>query len=79
VIASDAVPMKRILEGEKCGLVFRSGNATALAKTILEIYESDIDYGKNGKEAVTNKYNWENDEKRLVEAISRFRVQQSDQ
>jgi glycosyltransferase involved in cell wall biosynthesis len=69
VIASDSVPMKRIMEEEKCGLTFKNGDAKDLAKTILELYRSDYNYGKNGMEAVEKKYNWGIDEKRLIEAI----------
>ncbi len=72
VISSDALPIKRILDEEKCGLTFKSGDANALSRAILKIYNTDFDYGKSGIEAVKRKYNWEEDEKRLIQAIRLF-------
>jgi glycosyltransferase involved in cell wall biosynthesis len=72
VISSDAVPMKRILEEKKCGLVFKSGDAKSLSSAILEMYKSHNDYGNNCVEAVRNEYNWENDGKRLIQIIQHF-------
>ena len=69
VVSSDAQPMKRIIDEEQCGLTFESGNADRLAKAILEVFHSSIDYGKNGKESVRCKYNWQEDEKRLYGMI----------
>jgi glycosyltransferase involved in cell wall biosynthesis len=72
VIATDSIPMKRIMEEEQCGLTFESGNAQDLSKTVIELYRSEIDYGKNGIKAVQQKYNWEDDKKRLLEVIQKF-------
>lgn len=72
VVASDAIPMKRILDEEKCGIAFLSGNKDDLASAIHKIYSSRFDYGCNGKIAVQEKYNWEEDEKRLLLALNRI-------
>jgi glycosyltransferase involved in cell wall biosynthesis len=70
VLASDSLPIKRILEEEKCGLTFKSGDAKDLTRNVLNICESQYDYGKNGVEAIRRKYNWHEDEKRLLKAVS---------
>jgi glycosyltransferase involved in cell wall biosynthesis len=69
VIASDSIPMKRILEEEKCGLTFRSGDDSDLSRIIVELNNSDNTYGSNGISAVKQKYNWDEDEKRLINVI----------
>ena len=69
VVAADSIPMKRILEEEQCGLTFESGNTRDLIKRVMELYHSEIDYGKNGIKAVQWKYNWANDEMRLIDVI----------
>lgn len=69
VISSDAIPMKRILEEEKCGVAFKSGSSADLADAVIKLYNSDFDWGAHGINAVNIKYNWEQDEKRLLKAI----------
>jgi glycosyltransferase involved in cell wall biosynthesis len=69
VIASDAPPMRRIILEEGCGKIFNSGDSIELSDAILSVYESDMDYGANGKQAILNKYNWREDEKRLIRLI----------
>jgi glycosyltransferase involved in cell wall biosynthesis len=72
VVASDAVPLKRILNEEQCGITFKSGDVNDLARSIISIYGSHLDYGKNAINAVRKKYNWAEDEKRLFEVIGKF-------
>ncbi len=69
VIASDALPMKRILDEDKCGLTFISGNSEDLARVLGEIHDSSYPYGENGRKAVRSKYNWVNDGNRLLRVI----------
>lgn len=70
VISSDAAPMKQLLENEQCGITFRSGDADDMAKAIKTIHDSRFDYGNNGKNAVRKRYNWHEDEKKLIRVIS---------
>jgi glycosyltransferase involved in cell wall biosynthesis len=72
VIASDAAPLKRILEKEKCGLVYESGNAEDLAEKLIFVFNSNTDYSGHGIHAVMNKYNWDLDAKRLLKVISEY-------
>jgi glycosyltransferase involved in cell wall biosynthesis len=73
VIASNAVPMKRIIEEESCGVTFESGDSHSLADAIIGVHRSEVDYGKNGSSAVTARYNWKKDEERLLRVVDRFR------
>jgi glycosyltransferase involved in cell wall biosynthesis len=72
VLASDAIPIKRILEEEKCGRTFRNGDVDDFVQKLEDIYYSKIDLGRNGREAVRKKYNWNVDSKRLFDVIKKF-------
>ncbi len=72
VIASDAAPMKRILEKEGCGLVFRGGDSNDFACKLLELSQLDYDIGHKGKIAVRERYNWCMDEEQLLNIISKY-------
>lgn len=69
VIASDAIPLKRILDEEGCGLTFKSGDASDLASTVNRLHSSANEFGTRGKAAVYAKYNWAEDTKRLIAAV----------
>jgi glycosyltransferase involved in cell wall biosynthesis len=69
VISSDAPPLKRIILGEKCGNVFSSGNSEELSDMVLSMYKSEEDFGANGKRAIIKRYNWEEDEKKLIQIL----------
>ncbi len=73
VIASDALPMKRVLQEEQCGLTFKSGNSESLVNAILDLSAAKYEYGKNGEKAVRYRYNWTEDEKRLCSVVNKFR------
>ena len=70
VIVSSVKPLKRIIEETGAGLVYPSGDADALAQAVITIYKNkDLaeKLGKAGKKAVEQKYNWENESKKLIE------------
>ena len=71
VIASDCAPLKRIIEQERCGKVFRSGDVedlvAALSRTAIN--PSSREEGKNGRAAVEREYNWNVDKARLLIAL----------
>jgi len=72
VIASDSPPMKKIIDDNECGLVFRDRNVEELANSIISLYNSDINYGENGKKAVFDEYNWSRDTERLFSVINKL-------
>lgn len=73
VIASDAKPLERIINHEKCGLVFENKNAHSLAQAVISIINSDNTYGENGIKAVQSRYNWKHDSEQLKKVIASFR------
>ncbi len=71
VVASDAEPMKRILDEEGCGVTFKSGDIKDLTRAIIKVKKSENLLGKCGIRAVQDKYNWGEDTKRLLLVIER--------
>ncbi len=67
VIVSDARPLKRIVNQENCGIVFKSGSVEDFTNKFLVLLDPSkrMEMGKNGRKAVENKYNWEIDSKKL--------------
>ncbi len=70
VVVSSAKPLKRIVEETGAGLVFPSGDAGALAEAVIRIYRDNglaTKFGKAGRRAVQERYNWNIEGRKLVE------------
>lgn len=69
VIASNFPLWKEIVEGNKCGLTVDPLNPREIAQAIeylLEHPELRRKMGENGRRAVLEKYNWENESQKLL-------------
>ena len=75
VVASDCAPLKRIIEQERCGYVFRSGDVDDLVSTLRRIAKdpSSPEMGKNGRAAVEREYNWSPDKARLIGVLEELK------
>lgn len=71
VVASDAVPTKRVIQETGCGLWYRSGDASHLAERLESLWRHpDLpSFGQAGRTAVRERFNWENDSARLLTAL----------
>jgi len=70
VLTSDCAPLKRIVEEARSGFAYPYDSPEALAEKALLLLSDKAraaEFGKNGKEAVETKYNWDRDSARLVE------------
>jgi glycosyltransferase involved in cell wall biosynthesis len=70
VIASDFPYWQSIIDENKCGLTVNPKDSYAIAEKInylLEHPEEADVMGKNGRKAVLGKYNWCNEEKKLLQ------------
>ena len=70
VIASNFPLWKEIIEGNNCGICVNPLDAKEIARAIeylIEHPEEAKKIGENGRKAVLEKYNWENESKKLVE------------
>ncbi len=71
VLATDALPLRRIIEGEECGLVYKSGDPRSAAEAILALGDEAkrTAMGERGKAAALSRYNWERDSAILVDVF----------
>jgi len=69
VIASNILLWKEIVEGNNCGLTVDPLNPREIARAVeylIEHPEEARKMGGNGRKAVLEKYNWENESKKLL-------------
>ena len=69
VIASDFPLWKMIVEGNKCGICVDPVNPDKISEAINYLIENDEianEMGENGRRAVIEKYNWENEMVKLI-------------
>lgn len=69
VITSDLPLLKEVIEAHKCGFCVSAYDADSLAHTMITCIENPglmSQMGRNGKEAVINKYNWEREAASLL-------------
>ena len=80
VVVSDCPPTARVVRSVGCGLVFPSGDASALAERIGQLLNPSTrdGMGQNGRDAVRVEYNWERDSRVLVQVLSEARKRAPD-
>jgi glycosyltransferase involved in cell wall biosynthesis len=69
VIASNFPILKEIVEGNNCGICVDPLNPGEIAKAVqflIDNEEERIKMGSNGKKAVMEKYNWDNECRKLI-------------
>ena len=69
VITSDCISLKRIITETGAGFVYKNDSPDDLARLIIKIKSDKClleKAGSNGKKAVLEKYNWQNDSQRLT-------------
>lgn len=75
VIATDCLPLKRIIQKCKCGIIVKSGDSKSIAQAIFTIFNDSklaTKLGKNGKKAILEEYNWEKSEQILLMIYKRI-------
>lgn len=75
VISSDFKLWKDIIESNKCGICVNPTNPKEISDAINWIYnhpEEAIKMGKNGRQAVEQKYNWQAEEKKLIKLYQKL-------
>ncbi|EHJ11753.1 WblG protein [Crocosphaera watsonii WH 0003] len=75
VIASNFPLWKEIIEGNNCGICVDPLDTKEISQAIQWIFEHPQEaqkMGKNARRAVENKYNWENEAKKLLSLYERF-------
>lgn len=70
-----SIEVSRIVREADCGVLVNITSPDAIAGAVLELLrdpEKAARLGQNGRRAVEEKYNWQQDERRLIEAINRL-------
>lgn len=70
VIATNCIPIERILKETGAGLVYTSNNEIQLAENVLYLYKNSsarAEMSAKGHNAVIEKYNWEFSSKNLID------------
>ena len=70
IIASNFSLWKEIIEGNHCGICVNPLDPKEIARAIeylIEHPEEAKKMGENGRKAVLEKYNWENESKKLLD------------
>ena len=73
IVASDLPPMRRVLHETQAGVLFQPGDQASLAATTVALLRDHAmrrRLADNGRRAATEKYNWREDEKRLLEIFA---------
>lgn len=76
VIASNCIPIERIIQETGGGLTYQADDYEQLAEMMLYLYKNRRilkEMGVKGKKAVSQKYNWSVDEKNLLSAYKSIR------
>jgi glycosyltransferase involved in cell wall biosynthesis len=69
VIGSNVKQQKRIIESEKCGLVYHDNSPHELAEALLTLIQDPQKaqiYGNNGRKAIEERWNWKENVKRAL-------------
>ena len=71
-IFTDIKPIRDEIEFEKCGILVNPDNIAEITLQIEKYIENDellIQHSKNARTLIENKYNWENESRKLLELI----------
>jgi glycosyltransferase involved in cell wall biosynthesis len=68
VVATDCAPIERIVRETGAGLIYPSGDASALARALLELRDPERRrvMGEAGRRAVLERYRWDLTAQRLI-------------
>jgi glycosyltransferase involved in cell wall biosynthesis len=74
ILATEVVPIQRIIEETESGLICRDQDTDDIAEKIKTLTDSTLrqNLGDNGIEAISSKYNWPSDSQKLLASITRI-------
>lgn len=76
VLSTEVIPIKRIITENNCGVVCDGNNISDVVKKLESLRDPSFreTLGKNGNNAVIEKYNWKTDESRLLNVIKKSKL-----
>jgi len=75
IVASDFPLYREIVESARCGLLVDPTSWEEVAKALDYLFKNPqqaIEMGNSGKKAILEKYNWENEAKKLLEVYAKI-------
>ena len=75
VIASNFPKWEKIVNENQCGICVDPHDINSIAKAINFLFNNKDKLeimGKNGRKAIKNKFNWENESKKLIEIYEKL-------
>lgn len=73
IICSKAKPMMRLIDELGVGVYFDFSNKENIENALFNLTKYDFkNFGENGFQAFRDKFNWENDKKRLISFVEKF-------
>lgn len=72
VLASDFVEIRKVVNQSNCGVLVDPESVKDITNSIIKLFENEdkmLKMGGRGHSAILNKYNWANEEKKLLKLI----------
>jgi glycosyltransferase involved in cell wall biosynthesis len=68
VVVSSCMPLRRVVEERRCGIVFEADDSDALKRAVIRLRSDRLrkELGGAGKKAVLERYNWGETSKKLL-------------
>ena len=73
VLASDFVEIRKVVNQSNCGVLVDPDNVKDITNSVIKLFENEdkmLKMGDRGHSAILNKYNWDNEEKKLLMLMS---------
>ncbi len=76
VLATPVIPIKRIIKETECGLVAEDESPEAICQALIKLADPSLrqKFSNNGRIAIAEKYNWENDKYFMKRSLSKLGV-----
>ncbi len=74
VLATNVIPIKRIITETNCGLISEPADPKTIAKSLLMLENAELrsKLGKNGQNSISKKYNWSNEKEKIRRILNGF-------
>jgi glycosyltransferase involved in cell wall biosynthesis len=77
IVATNCDSVKKLVEMEKCGIIYESENVKQFEKSILTLYTNQLELsimGNNGYKAVFERHNWDIASAAMIEMYNQFEI-----
>lgn len=74
VLSTNVIPMTRIIEGYDCGVTYVDPDPESFASSFKKLMDAELraEFGRHGRQAIDQIFNWENDSKRLLSSLATY-------